>query len=351
MPPIRVLIVDDSFFMRKIISDLLSGNEDIEVVGKARDGEEAIRLAADLKPDIITMDYHMPAMNGAETTKEILKGDGPLPAIIMLSATTSKGADETLASLNAGAVDFIAKPSGELSLDIEKIKNELIFKVKLSAKAKVRSPRKGERKEIKKNHEIIKEEAAKLIIIGSSTGGPPAVEDILTAIPGDLKAAILVIQHMPEKFTKSFAQRLNKISAFRIKEAEESEGVKTGMCLIAPGNYHMEVVNKGGLGKEIHLNQEAGLHGGLRPAIDVTMKSAALNFSGKVVGIILTGMGSDGTEGMRAIRGVGGHTIAQSPDSAVIDSMPKSVIEAGLADEVIPLDKIAQRIIELTDRE
>ena len=351
MAKIKVLIVDDSFFMRKLLRELFVSYEHIEVVGDAKSGAEAVAAAKKLKPDVITMDYNMPGMNGAEATAEIMKGERPLPAIIMVSAATREGAEETFKSLRAGAVDFVTKPSGEVSLDIEKVGAELAEKIRVVAGAHIERPKWIKREvEVKKVRER-KEQAPQLVIIGSSTGGPPAVEDILSALPGDLKIAIIVVQHMPEKFTKSFANRLNKVCAFNVDEAQEGDVIHIGSCLVAPGNFHLEVVRQeNGFERVVHLNQEAPMHGGLRPAIDITMKSVVENFTGGILGIILTGMGRDGADGMAAIKERGGYTIVQSPETAVIDSMPKAAIEQGAAREVVPLKEIAKRIMELSSK-
>jgi len=351
MLKIKVLIVDDSYFMRKLLRELFSDVDDIEIIGEAKNGPDAIRMAAELEPDVITMDYNMPEMNGSEATAAIMRSEKHLPAIIMLSAATKNGAESTLDCLKAGAFDFIQKPSGELSFDIEKVKEELLDKVRIGAKARLRRHRdSGRRVEIKKIKRTKQEGAPQLIVVGSSTGGPPAVEEIISHLPADLKVAILIVQHMPEKFTKTFAERLNKLGAFKTKEAEEGDVISIGQCLVAPGDYHMEVrVREGNFERYIHLTKEVPLHG-LRPAIDITMKTVANNFSGGIMGIILTGMGVDGTDGMRAIFDRGGYTIAQDPVTAVIDSMPSSVIKNDLAKEVVPLDQIASRIVQLSGR-
>jgi two-component system chemotaxis response regulator CheB len=347
---IKVLIVDDSFFMRKLLRELLSLDDEIQVVGDAKDGAEAIGETVRLKPDVITMDYQMPKMDGARATEKILSGSEPLPAIIMLSAFAKEEAEETFKSLRAGAVDFILKPSGELSLDIDKVKQEIITKIKIAAKAHVRKhevPRKRVQK--KENKEEV---AIKVVVIGASTGGPPIVEDIVANFPSDLPVAVLVVQHMPEHFTKSFAERLNKMSRIPVKEAEEGDIIKIGHVFVAPGNFHMKVERRDNdkvSEKVVHLTKEPPEHG-LRPAIDVLMRSAVHSYANQIVGVILTGMGEDGLAGMRAIKMAHGHTIVQEPETAVVDSMPKSVIAEGLADEILPPEEIAKKVVELSIR-
>jgi two-component system chemotaxis response regulator CheB len=347
---IKVLVVDDSSFMRKLILEMLSTESYIEVVGEAKDGNEAIELTGKYLPHVITMDYNMPGMNGAETTAKILQGQEHQPSIIMLSVSTKEGTDETLKSLRAGAVDFISKPSSELSADIDKIKDELLVKIKVAAEAHIQRSSQFDKRILalaKKN-----KYASRVVVIGASTGGPPVLEDILVGLPADLKIAILVVQHMPEKFTKNFAERLDNIIAFNTKEAEEGDMVKTGICLIAPGGKHMIVEIKDEddeleTEKIIHLTKEPPIMG-LRPSIDITMKTVAHCFGDKTIGIILTGMGKDGTEGISAIKKVGGYSIVQSPETTVVDSMPKSIVKQGLADEILNPAEITKKIIELS---
>ncbi|MEK7453108.1 MAG: chemotaxis response regulator protein-glutamate methylesterase [Patescibacteria group bacterium] len=352
---IRVLIVDDSFFMRKLLIEILSSSNEIEVIGSAKNGLEAISEAKRLKPDVITMDYQMPNMNGAQATEEILKDSESFPAVIMLSAFTKEEAEETFESLRAGAVDFIVKPSGELSLDINKLKDKIIARIKMAAMAHVKKRKvldeivqksfiKG-----KKRDDDIEESSVKIVVIGASTGGPPVIEDIIITFSQNFSAPILIVQHMPEHFTKSFAERLNKVSKIPVKEAEEGDLVRAGQIFIAPGGFHMKVQKRDDnkLEKFIHLTKEPAIHG-LRPSIDVLMNSVAHNYVNQIIGVILTGMGSDGMEGMRAIKTVYGHTIVQAPETAVIDSMPRAVIDSGLADYILPPEEIMKKIVELS---
>lgn len=339
---IRVLIVDDSFFMRKLLRELLISDADIEVVGEARNGEEAIIKAGNLKPNVLTMDYKMPNLDGAVAAEMILKEVSPPPAIIMLSAYTKEGAEETLKSLRAGAVDFILKPSGEISWDIEKIKGEILEKVRVAAHAKVRKfpELKTEVKEIAPARS-----AFEAVVIGASTGGPPVLEDILTGLPPIFKFAVLVAQHMPKEFTKSFADRLNNISSFPVKEAEDGEIIKQGVCLVAPGGRHMKISLDEHQKARVKLTKiEEGVHNGLHPSIDVLMQSAAEAYKGNVIGVLLSGMGEDGVEGMRSIKSAHGHTIVQDPETAVVDSMPQKAIGEGLADEVLHPNNISKRL-------
>jgi len=345
---IRVLIVDDSFFMRKLLLDILSSDAEIEVVGEAKDGTGAVEEAARLKPDVITMDYLMPKMNGRDSIEKIMHDVKPSPRIIMLSAHAEEGAETTLQCLAAGCVDFILKPSGELSLDIEKIKKEIISKVKIAARARFRFPDKTDKHV--KNKVAIGKYASKVVAIGASTGGPPILEQIIGSLSADLDMAVLVVQHMPAYFTKTFAERLDTTTCFSVKEAEEGDMVKTGMVFVAPGEFHMELEKKADGGNSntvIHLTKTPPKNE-FRPSIDILMASAARCYQDKIIGVVLTGMGSDGLEGMRAIKNARGCTIVQDPETAVVDSMPKSVINDGLADEILPPDKIAEKIAELS---
>jgi two-component system chemotaxis response regulator CheB len=346
---IRVLVVDDSYFMRRVIRDLLNTDSAIEVVGEARDGLEAVKLVQELNPHVVTMDYNMPKMDGAKATEKILKSDGPHPAIIVLSAHTKDGIQKTFKSLNVGAVDFIAKPSGELSIDIEKVKGELLQKIKIASDAKVQISEKIQEKSPKKKRGPIREYTPQVVVIGASTGGPPILEKILSGIPNKIDAAIFVVQHMPTNFTGDFAKFINKNVNIKVTVAKEGEVIKPGLCYIAPGGYHtvIEIQEENEVSEKLfHLNKEPYVNG-YRPSIDVLMKSCARKFGKKTVGIILTGMGKDGIEGMRAINAAGGYTIAQSLDTAVIDSMPKAVVDAGIAHDILSPDNIIKKINEL----
>lgn len=350
MPKTRTLIVDDSFFARKLLREILQSDRDIEIVGEAKDGAEAVIEAARLKPDVITMDFKMPKMDGAEATEVILSTVRPPPAILMVSAYTKEGANETLRSLRAGAVDFILKPSGEISFDLHAIQEEIIAKIKAAATATVRAARPvGTAK--KRKARAGTRGAAKAVVIGASTGGPSVIEDILAGIRPGINAALLIAQHMPPFFTKTFAARLNGISPMRVREAEDGDAVRSGLVLVAPGDFHMRIEpKKGGKKSErvVRLTDEPAQNG-LRPAIDKTMISVVGCFGESTIGVILSGMGTDGTLGAKAIKAAGGTVLVQDPSTAVIDSMPAAVIKAGLADEILPPENIAKRLAELCD--
>lgn len=331
---IKVLVVDDSAFMRKAISKILSSDPEIEVVGTARDGADALEKVAELSPDVITLDVEMPKMDGLTTLAHIMH-EKPIP-VVMLSALTGEGTKATVRAMSLGAVDFIQKPSGTISLDIEKIRDEIIKKVKAASRARVK---KLKFKPIKKTYFFRKRE--RVVVIGSSTGGPQALTLLLSALPEDIPASFLVVQHMPKEFTKSFAERLDSVSKLEVKEAEDGDKIKRGRALIAPGDRHMLVKNS-----EVILDDGPKINA-VRPAADPTMISAAHMYGDKVIGVILTGMGSDGAHGIRVIKENGGYTIAQDESTCVVFGMPKAAIATGCVDTVLPIEEIPKQLVEV----
>jgi two-component system, chemotaxis family, protein-glutamate methylesterase/glutaminase len=344
---IAVLVVDDSFFIRKLIREMIESDEEIEVVGEAKDGKEAVEMADELRPDVITMDFQMPVMDGADATKEIMDRISPPPSIIIVSSHTKEGVEQTMESLRLGAIDFIGKPSGDSPVGIDQIQKELIEKIKVSKKARVQRVEKT----VRTKERASKEQGRfKAIVIGASTGGPPVVERILSGIPPYLQSCILIIQHMPENFSRAFVETLNNYSKMEVREARDGDPVRSGVIYVIPSGWHGKVeefAEKEYTKHMIHLNKEKK-ESGYRPSIDVLMRSVAEHFGSHSMGILLTGMGSDGKEGMRAIKRAGGHTIVQSPETAVIDSMPNSVIGIEAADEVLSPDDIVKKIISLS---
>lgn len=341
---INVLIVDDSAFMRNTLSGMLSSDPEIKIIGTAKDGIEAIEKTASLKPDIITMDVDMPKMDGIEALKHIM-AKTPVP-VLMISSLTTEGAKITLDALDIGAVDFIPKNLSDLSINIVNIKDVLIEKIKHIGRRGVVL----QKRRLLKTHELSKHSKGlhssriNIVAIGSSTGGPKALQDIITKLPKDFPAPVVVAQHMPSTFTGPFAERLNQLSNVEVKEAEEGEPIRKGTVFIAPGRGHMRVIRKGIMNTVINIseNKENYIY---RPSVDALMLSVAESFSSHALGIILTGMGNDGEKGMRAIKNTGGKTIAESEDTCVVYGMPRAVIEAGLADKIVPLDEIAGEII------
>lgn len=346
MEPIKVLVVDDSAFMRKAITSMISSDPGLTVVGTARDGIEAIEQVLKLKPDVVTLDVEMPRMSGLETLR-VLMEKAPLP-VLMLSSLTTEGAKETLKALELGALDFIAKHLDDLSLNILKIEQELVAKVKAVARKKV-----SRFKPVTVHHAAPVIPVSRLysgkvsaVAIGVSTGGPKALQDVLPLFPKDFPVPLLIVQHMPKGFTGPFAERLNQLSNMEIKEAEHGELVKAGVGYIAPGGLHMRAVKKRVTEVSIELSEQPAnlLH---RPSVDVMMLSVAQIYSGRCLGAIMTGMGSDGLEGMKAIKKSGGKTIAQDEESCIVYGMPKAVVDEGLADKVVPLSSLAGEIVNM----
>lgn len=329
----RVLVVDDSAFMRKVIADIINSDPLLEVVGTAVDGIDALGKISKLKPDVITLDVNMPRMDGLTTLKHIMERN-PLP-VIMLSNATQEGAEITFKALEMGAIDYIPKPSGELSLDIHKVKNELITKIKTAATAKITVHK-------RKFHPIVRRPqkfGTKVIAIGASTGGPPAIEEILSQLPENVPP-ILIVQHMPPGFTKLFARRLNSFTKFAVKEAEEGDTIVPGQAFIAPGGYHMTVTKDG----KIHLDEGPPIHG-VKPAVDPMMETVADIYKSETIGVILTGMGRDGAIGMKKIKQYGGVTIAQDEGTSTVFGMPKAAIDEGCVDKILPLFQIPIELI------
>lgn len=363
--PIRVLVVDDSAFTRKVVSDMLGSDPDITVVDIARDGRAAVEKARALRPDVITMDVEMPVMDGLAALRAIM-GERPVP-VVMLSALTREGAATTIEALELGAVDFVAKPSHSMTVGLGEIRDQLVTKVKLAARAKVRVPRAARPRRTGQGGneppggvglsvtgssgrpgagESRKTRASKesdiVVVIGSSTGGPSALNQVLPALPGDIPAGVLIVQHMPPGFTKSLAARLTETSAIAVKEAEAGDRLADGVALVAPGGYHMSVSGDG----EVVLSTDPPRNG-VRPSVDTTMESAARVYGDRLVGVVLTGMGRDGAAGMAAIKAAGGRTIAEHESTCVIYGMPKAVIEQGLADMVVPIQEVAGAIAQM----
>lgn len=342
--PIRVLVIDDSAFMRKAISMMLQSDPDITVVGTARDGEEGIEKLKAERPDVVTLDIEMPRMAGMATLEWIMK-EQPLP-VLMVSSSTREGAEVTLRALELGAVDFVAKTLGG-GMEVMKIQGELVRKVKAIARRRGGRPMnaglplsvpKTVPKTVPKLHRD-----AELVAVGSSTGGPQALQVICSNLPHDFPCGVVLIQHMPAAFTGPLAARLNGLSKLDVSEAVQNDLVEPGRVLLAPGGFHM-TLRRDGHRVVVGLSEEprAFLH---RPSVDVTFLSAAEVYRSRSVGVVLTGMGNDGLNGTRAIKAAGGKTIAQDEESSVVYGMPRAVVEAGLADLVLPLAEIPEALV------
>lgn len=362
MEKIKVLIVDDSAFMRKVISEFLSEDHRIEVVGTARNGQEAIKKVKSLNPHVVTLDVEMPVMDGLEALEIIMK-ECPTP-VVMLSSTTKEGADNTFIAMQDGAFDFILKPSGAISLDLIKVKQEIIDKVLAASRANVHKLQKNainiqrvssETEKYSKIESNVKSGSTivlnnwnygkkKIIVIGTSTGGPRALQTVMTDLPKSIDAPILVVQHMPPGFTKSLAERLDSLSQIHVKEAEDGEMIQKGTAYVAPGGYHLKV-KKAGMGLAIVLEKSA-LRNGHRPSVDVMFESVSELDDFAKIAVIMTGMGSDGANGLIQLKERGQvKAIAESQNSSIVFGMPKAAIATRLIDSVEDVNHIAKTIV------
>lgn len=349
MEPIKVLIVDDSAFMRTMIKDLLSSDKRIQVIGTARNGADAINKLKRYEPDVITMDVEMPVMNGLDCLEKIMN-EQPLP-IIMLSSTTVEGAENTIAAIQKGAFDFVPKPSSTISFDLRQVKDELIKKIIEAQRANIKPLRlrnqtfKGKQNTATDQvFSYTQKRNNKLVLIGSSTGGPRALEFVIKNLPKNFAAPILIVQHMPKGFTKSLAERLNFASAIEVKEAEHGEILRNGVAYIAPGGKHLKVRQVGhSIVSSLTTDDPVKGH---RPSVDTLFFSAAKLKNHQKIAIVLTGMGSDGAYGLEVLKHNtdNTYTIAESENTAVIYGMPKSAIQTGYVDKIANLDEIACHI-------
>lgn len=355
---IRVLVVDDSAFMRKALSMMLESDPDIKVIDTARDGAEAVEKTKALKPDLVTLDIEMPRMDGLAALRQIM-AEEPVP-VMMVSSLTTDGASATLDALELGAVDFIPKHSSFVSLDIVKIKDDLLVKIKDIARRKnvlmaryrfTRASRaKGGESPVrstiapgkatvirKKKHTI------GLIAIGSSTGGPPALQQIIPRLPRNVPVPIIIAQHMPATFTKSLAERLDRLSAVSVKEAENGEPLEAGSVYIAPGGKHLTVRKYGGRARTVVSTEPSDTL--YKPCVDVAMTSVATDYGSTAMGVILTGMGNNGVIGLGKIKTGGGIIISQDEATCVVYGMPRAAIEAKLPDHIAPIERIVDEIV------
>ncbi|MBS4536031.1 chemotaxis response regulator protein-glutamate methylesterase [Clostridium sp. D2Q-14] len=339
----KVFIVDDSAFMRKIISDMVNKDDDLMVVGTAKNGKEAIQKIDEIDIDIITLDIEMPKMNGIETLKKLKEKNINIP-ILMLSSFTKQGAELTLKALEMGAIDFITKPSNVFSIETEGKNKELINKIKLVTKSKridmsTVKTKKCNIEEMKKTYDS---RVSNIVGIGCSTGGPRALQEIIPRIPKGVNGSFLVVQHMPPGFTRSLADRMNNISNIIVKEAEDGEILKNGYCYVAPGAKHLIIIDSNNKFK-IKLDDGKNVNGH-KPSVDVLFNSIANFKNVNKIGVILTGMGSDGALGLKKIVESGGYSIGQDEKTCVIYGMPKVAYDIGIINIQLPLENIIDEL-------
>jgi two-component system chemotaxis response regulator CheB len=361
----RVLVVDDSAFMRKVLEGIFNADPQLQVVGHAKDGREAIALAESLKPDVITMDLNMPHMDGLQATAQIMTSN-PRPVVIV-SSESKEGADSTLKALELGAIEFVTKPSSGIDLDMQSVREDLLRKVRMAAKVRVVRTASTLAKQVqsagsaalsptKVLHTPAPSAPPQLsgdlrfpvVVLAASTGGPATVMRLAPGFTRDFPAAVFLVQHMPAAFTTQYALQLAEFTSIRVKEAEASEAVQPGTLYICPGGQHLRVTPMG----RIQLDSVTGRIDGYLPNIDVTMESIAAFAGALSIGVVLTGMGSDGARGAKAVKNAGGLVIAQDEASSVIFGMPAEAIKTGAVEQVLNIDDIypaiEKRVLGLT---
>lgn len=345
---VRTLIVDDSAYMRVVIKDMLESDLGIEVVGVAKDGFEAVEKTKELKPDVVLLDIQMPRMDGIATLQRIMK-ESPT-RVIMLSAMDKKDDQLPIHALEMGAVDFISKPSGPVSVDIVSFSDKIVEIVKNSAMAKVDVLRRA-RTPLPSRLQALRKEGAKghkVIAIGASLGGPRALESLFAALPKDLPASLLIVQHIPQDFSLTFAKRLDSVQGPRVKLATDGMRAEKGSAYLAPGGKHLKVGWKGASTVQLRLEDGDPVNY-VKPSVDVLFRSVADALGNLSMGIVLTGMGVDGAKGALAIRRAGGKVVAQDEQTSLAYGMPRAVAEAGAANRVLPLEEIPKEIIRFLE--
>ncbi len=352
---IRVLIADDSAFMRKVLQSIFMADPQLEVIGEARDGREAVALAEQLRPDVITMDINMPHLDGLQAT-EVIMSTRPRP-IVIVSSESREGADTTLKALQLGAIDFVAKPTSGVDLDMNSVREDLCRKLKVAAKVRVvrTAARSKLALEVAGSAPRVEPgpapkpapstaftatasgsgERFPIVVLAASTGGPATLMKLVPQFPKNFPGAVLVVQHMPGTFTSQFSQQLAEIASIRVKEAEPGEIVRPGTLYLCPGSHHLRLTQTG----RITLDDGPRISG-YRPCADVTMETVAAFAGPMSTGVILTGMGNDGSRGAPAVKSAGGHMIAQDEATSIIFGMPAEAIKTGAVDQVLPLESI-----------
>jgi two-component system chemotaxis response regulator CheB len=352
--PIRVLVTDDSAFMRTALTRMIQSDPALEVIGTAQNGKDALEKIARLDPDVITLDIEMPLLNGLGVLRR-LRDENPKP-VIMVSSLTREGAEATLEAFELGAFDCIAKTRSFATLDILQIREDLISKIKAAAQTRRPQPKPAHGAvrpvaphKAKFSNRVLRHEgsAPTVVALGTSTGGPKALQEILPLLPADLPAGIVIVQHMPEGFTGPFAQRLDARSQLQVREAVDGDPVAPGVALIAPATWHLTFVRASASQFNVHLAKEPAntLH---RPSVDVMMLSAAEVCGSHVMGVIMTGMGADGALGMKAIHERGGFTLGQDESTCAVYGMPRACAETGVLDRVVPLLQLPEEIVHAT---
>src|SRR5436309_5821859 len=346
----RVLVVDDSSFMRKVLEGIFNGDDQLQVVGNAKDGREAVAMAESLKPDVISMDINMPHVDGLQATAEIMTTNPK--HIVIVSSESKEGAASTLRAVELGAIEFVAKHSGGIDLDMQSVKEELLRKVRMAAKVRVVRTATRLASSIQSAGGSAKPAAAAkasprpsaassdqrfpVVVLAASTGGPATVMRIAPGFTRDFPAAVILVQHMPAAFTTQYALQLAEFTEVRVKEAEANESLQPGTLYICPGGQHLRVTPTG----RIQLDGTTGRISGYLPNIDVTMESVATYAGALSIAGVLTGMGSDGAKGAKAIKAAGGLVLAQDEGTSVIFGMPAEAIKAGVVDHVLGIDDI-----------
>jgi two-component system chemotaxis response regulator CheB len=352
MPKIRVLVVDDAVVMRKLISEALTRDPDIEIVGIAANGGIALQKITQVNPDVITLDVEMPEMDGIATLRALRKTHPKLP-VIMFSTLTSRGAATTLDALSAGATDYVAKPAnvGSVTECIERLQNDLVTKIKVHCHHAGAARWSGPLKSAAVPPHVFPSRRAEynqpeVVCLGTSTGGPNALADVFKGIPAEFPLPILMVQHMPPVFTALLAERLTALGGVKVHEGTEGRRIEPGHAYLAPGGKHMEA-RRMGLNLFLHLQEEPP-ENSCRPSVDVLFRSVVEAYGAKILGVVMTGMGQDGLHGCEWIRERGGQVIVQDEASSVVWGMPGYVAQAGLADKIVPLNQISGEIVRRT---
>jgi two-component system, chemotaxis family, protein-glutamate methylesterase/glutaminase len=344
----RVLVVDDSAFMRKVLETIFSADDQLQVIGQAKDGREAITLADSLKPDVITMDLNMPHMDGLQATAQIMT-NSPRP-IVIVSSESKEGAESTLKALELGAIDFVTKPNSGVDLDMQSVKDDLLRKVRMAAKVRVvrtasriasavQAPAKAPAPAASRpsaSPAVADNMRFPVVVLAASTGGPATVMRLAPGFTREFPAAVLLVQHMPASFTTQYAVQLAEFTGIRVKEAEANDALQPGTLYVCPGGQHLRVSPTG----RIQLDATTGRIEGYLPNIDVTMESVAAYAGAMSIGVVLTGMGSDGARGARTIKQAGGLVLAQDEATSVIFGMPAEAIKSGAVDQTLGIDDI-----------